>query len=63
MSEYTKLKSQFNQFIRTLKPDELNPYEIKLINLITDNFDTVASVGTAAGKRAALLNELMNLLS
>ncbi|HRZ32138.1 MAG TPA: AAA family ATPase [Flavobacterium sp.] len=60
MSEYTKIKSQFNQFIRTLKPDELNPYEIKLINLITDNFDTVASVGTAAGKRAALLNELIN---
>ena len=60
MSEHTKIKSQFNQFIRTLKPDELNPYEIKLINLITDNFDTVASVGTAAGKRAALLNELIN---
>ena len=34
MSEYTKLKSQFNKFIRTLKSDELNPYEIKLINLI-----------------------------
>lgn len=60
MSEYTKIKSQFNQFIRTLKPDELNPFEIKLINLITDNFDSVASVGTAAGKRAALLNELIN---
>jgi len=60
MSEYTKIKSQFNQFIRTLKPDELNPYEIKLINLITDNFDSVASLGTAAGKRAALLNELIN---
>lgn len=60
MSEYTKIKSQFNQFIRTLKPDELNPYEIKLINLIADNFDSVASVGTAAGKRASLLNELIN---
>lgn len=60
MSEYTKIKSQFNQFIRTLNPDELNPYEIKLINLIADNFDSVASVGTAAGKRASLLNELIN---
>jgi hypothetical protein len=60
MSEYTKIKSQFNQFIRTLKPDELNPYEIKLINLIADNFDSVASVGTAAGKRASLLNDLIN---
>jgi predicted ATPase len=60
MSTYSKIKSQFNQFIRTLKPGELNPYEIKLINLITDNFDVIAGVGTAAGKRAALLNDLIN---
>jgi AAA15 family ATPase/GTPase len=57
---FNKIKSQYNQFIRTLKPDELTPYEIKLINLISDNFDSVASVGTAAGKRASLLNELIN---
>nr|NQU91215.1 AAA family ATPase [Bacteroidota bacterium] len=60
MPTFNKIKSQFNQFIRTLKPDELTPYEIKLINLITDNFDSIASVGTAAGKRASLLNELIN---
>jgi len=57
---YNKIKSQFNQFIRTLKPDELTPYEIKLINLISDNFDSVAIVGTAAGKRASLINDLIN---
>ncbi|QXP59023.1 AAA family ATPase [Olleya sp. HaHaR_3_96] len=57
---FNKIKSQYNQFIQTLKPDELTPYEIKLINLILDNFDSVASVGTAAGKRASLLNELIN---
>jgi AAA15 family ATPase/GTPase len=60
MASYNKIKSQYNQFIKTLKPDELTPYEIKLINIITDNFDSVASVGTAAGKRALLLNELIN---
>jgi energy-coupling factor transporter ATP-binding protein EcfA2 len=60
MTSYNKIKSQYNQFIRTLKPDELTPYEIKLINLISDNFDSVASVGTAAGKRALLLNDLIN---
>ncbi len=60
MSSYNKIKSQYNQFIRTLKSNELTPYEIKLINLISDNFDSVASVGTAAGKRALLLNELIN---
>lgn len=60
MSNHTKIKSQFNQFIKTLKIDELTSYEIKLINLITDNFDSVASVGTAAGKRALLLNDLIN---
>lgn len=60
MATYSKIKSQFNQFIRTLKSDDLTVYEIKLVNLITDNFDSVAGVGTAAGKRAALLNELIN---
>jgi energy-coupling factor transporter ATP-binding protein EcfA2 len=60
MPTYSKIKSQFNLFIGILKPDELTPYEIKLINLIIDNFDSIASVGTAAGKRAILLNELIN---
>ena len=60
MSSFNKTKSQFNQFIRTLKPDKITPYEIKLINLILDNFDSVASGGTAAGKRASLINDLIN---
>ncbi len=60
MMSFNKIKSQYNQFIRTLNPDELTPYEIKLINLISDNFDSVVSVGTAAGKRALLLNDLIN---
>jgi DNA sulfur modification protein DndD len=60
MSSYIKIKSQFNQFVRTLKSDELTPYEIKLINLITENFDSIANVGTASGKRATLLNDLIN---
>lgn len=60
MSSFNKIKSQFNQFIKTLKPDELTPYEVKLINLISDNFESVASFGTAAGKRALLINDLIN---
>lgn len=60
MSNHTKIKTQFNRFIKTLKVDELTSYEIKLINLITDNFESIASVGTAAGKRALLLNDLIN---
>lgn len=60
MLNHTKIKSQFNQFIKTLKVDELTSYEIKLVNLITENFDSIASVGTAAGKRALLLNDLIN---
>jgi energy-coupling factor transporter ATP-binding protein EcfA2 len=59
MTSYNKIKSQYNHFIRTLKHDELTPYEIKLINLISDNFDSIASVGTAGGKRALLLNQLI----
>lgn len=60
MSNHTKIKHQFNQFIQTLKVDELTSYEIKLVNLISENFDSIASVGTAAGKRASLLNDLIN---
>lgn len=60
MSSYNKIKSQFNQFIRTLMPDEITPYEIKLIHLISDNFDSIATVGTAVGKRASLINDLIN---
>jgi DNA repair exonuclease SbcCD ATPase subunit len=60
MTSFNKIKSQYNQFVRTLKPDELTSYEVKLINLISDNFNSVASVGTAAGKRALLLNDLIN---
>ena len=60
MSSFNKIKSQFNQFIKTLKPDEVTPYEVKLINLISDNFESVASLGTAAGKRALLINDLIN---
>jgi len=60
MSSFNKIKSQFYQFIRVLKTDELTPYEIKLINLIAENFDSIASVGTPSGKRATLLNELIN---
>jgi DNA sulfur modification protein DndD len=61
MSDYNKIKSQFNQFIQSLKPDELTAYEIKLINLFLGNFDSVASVGTAQGKRASLINDLINV--
>lgn len=60
MSSFNKIKSQFYQFIRVLKTDELTPYEIKLINLIAENFDSIACVGTPSGKRATLLNELIN---
>ncbi len=48
------------EVIKTLKPDEVTPYEVKLINLISDNFESVASLGTAAGKRALLINDLIN---
>lgn len=57
---FNKNKSHYNHFIKTLKIDELTTHEIKLINLISNNFDSIASVGTAAGKRASLLNELIN---
>jgi hypothetical protein len=56
MTSLSKIKSQYNQFIRSLKNNELGPYEAKLINSISDNFHSIASVSNASGKRALLLN-------
>lgn len=61
MSNFNKINSQFNQFIKE-KSDSFGSYEKKIINIIKDNFDDIASRGTSAGKgnRASFINELIN---
>ena len=57
--QYENLKKQFQGFINFLQEQGANEYEMKLINLILQNFDLVASCGTAAGKRGKLLYDLI----
>lgn len=60
MGTFKKVKTQFERFVTTQKPENLTSYEKKLINLISENFDEVAAVGTAQGYRASYINELIN---
>lgn len=48
-------KVEFNKWINICKDQELNNYEISLINLIIDDFDAIAKKGTAGGKRASYI--------
>jgi energy-coupling factor transporter ATP-binding protein EcfA2 len=59
MDDYKKIKNQFYNFIKSLKLDELSSCEKKLINLIYDNFENVAELGTAQGYRAYYIYDLI----
>ena len=59
MIKYIKLFSLFEGFLKTLDFKQLNSYEKKLVNLIKDDFDNIAEVGTYQGKRAELLVRLI----
>ena len=61
MTMYKKTQIQFDKFIKSQKGENLTTYEIKLINLIRDNFENVANLGTAQGYRAHYINELINI--
>ena len=58
MAKYVKLSNEFLNFVRE-KKDSLDEFEKKLINLLINHFDEIAEVGTAHGKRATLLNEII----
>lgn len=59
MSKFPRLFSQFEFFISSLDQLQTTSVESKLLNLIRDNFDDIASVGTGGGKRGKKLNELI----
>lgn len=54
-----KLFRQFTTFLRAIQDKPLNSETIKLINLMIANFDEIAQSGTAAGKRAKTINDLI----
>jgi DNA sulfur modification protein DndD len=59
MQSYNKIRKQFEEFIEILKNQPSNSYLIRLINLILESFDDIASSGTASGKRAKLIYQLI----
>ena len=59
MIKRIKIYNEFKNFLRELDINEFSEYEKKLINLIIDNFDNIASVSTRQGKRGKLLNKLI----
>jgi len=56
---HRKLYTDFERFISALNVDELSVYEKKLINLLIEHFDEIALWGTAGGKRAKILNNII----
>jgi len=59
MIKRIKIYNEFKNFLRESDINDFSEYEKKLINLIIDNFDNIASVSTRQGKRGKLLNKLI----
>ena len=50
-------KHEFLSWVDTLDTGNLTAHEITLLSILIDNFDDIASVGTASGQRAKLLGQ------
>jgi len=59
MIKRIKTYNEFNNFLRESDINDFSEYEKRLINLIINNFDNIASVSTRQGKRGELLNKLI----
>lgn len=59
MIKYVKLYNEFLGFLHASSLSALSDHEKKLVNLILSNFDSIAEASTAQGKRAKLLNNLI----
>jgi len=55
----TSIKREFNNWINQLDKQNLSDIDIKLLNIIIVNFNSLAPIGTAGGKRAKELSELI----
>ncbi|MCI5121185.1 MAG: chromosome segregation protein SMC, partial [Candidatus Electrothrix sp. AUS4] len=53
------VKQEFFRWVRSLNPKSLNSTQIKLLNIIILHFDIIKPLGTAAGKRAKKICQLI----
>lgn len=54
------IELELQNWINQLNTSNLNKYDITMINLITENLESISKVGTAAGKRAKLIGQLID---
>lgn len=59
MPKYVKLHNEYLNFLSTAKDEISDPYEARILNLISNNFDEVAERGIPQGARAEYLNQLI----
>ncbi|MFA6856057.1 MAG: AAA family ATPase [Treponema sp.] len=60
---YETVKQEFVKWVKEYSKNAITPYEITLINLILNNFEKIASKGTAAGARAKYIVLELNKLN
>lgn len=53
------IKYQFEQWVLSLDSSKLNNIQIKFLNLLIDNFDTLVLLGISSGRRAKKISELI----
>ncbi|XCN71497.1 MAG: AAA family ATPase [Candidatus Electrothrix aestuarii] len=53
------VKQEFFRWVRSLNPESLDNTQIKLLNLLILHFDIIKPLGTAAGKRAKKICQLI----
>ena len=56
----SRAEQEFRSWAASLTPNDLSDREKKLLNLLLENFATLASLGTAGGLRAKKICELLN---
>ncbi len=59
MNSNSIIKQEFFNWIRTIDISSLSDIDKKLLNVLIDNFDDIAPIGTAHGKRAKYIAEII----
>jgi len=59
MSKYLKLHNEFLSFLKSIQGELHDEYETIIANLILNHFDEIAEAGKYGGKRAKLLNTII----
>jgi len=56
---YELAKHEFSKWVNTINIGEFTKHDITMVNLLINNFDLLAPLGTAVGKRANKISQLI----